>query len=195
MIKVAAVLAFIFCFSAQAYAQAKFEVFGGYSFEHAAPCGVSGSGCNFEGNEGPLTSHFNGWDAALTAYWKKSLGVTADFTGHYGSAKVTQFNSAPGSSVNFSSYSYLVGPAYAPHLNEVTPFVHGLIGAVSWSPNSQNQFTSLAWEFGGGVDVRASRRFAVRIAELDYLGDRARVSGGNANASSWLYSAGLVFAF
>jgi len=192
MTRVAAVLAFTFLLSgADSYAEAKAEIFAGYSFQRAAPCGVSGSGCNFEHSEGPLTGNFNGWEAALTGYWKNTLGVTADFTGHYGSSKLPSFSSSPGASVRFSSYSYLFGPTYARHLSQVTPFVHGLVGGVSWRSNL-TQYSDLAWVLGGGLDLKARQHFAVRIAQLDYLGNRAP---NRVTASSWRYSFGLVFAF
>lgn len=192
MIRVASVLAFTLVFSgADAYAQAKAEIFAGYSFQRAAPCGVSGSGCNFEHNEGPLTGNFSGWEAALTGYWKTSLGVTADFSGHYGSSSLTSFSSSPGASVRFSSYGYLFGPTYAPRQRQFTPFVHGLVGGVSWRSNL-TRYSGLAWAIGGGLDIKAWQHFAVRIAQLDYVGNRAP---NGINASSWRYSFGLVFAF
>jgi len=192
MIRVAAILAFTLLFSgANLFAQAKAEIFAGYSFQRAAPCGVSGSGCNFEHSEGPLTGNFNGWEVALTGYLKSSLGVTADFAGHYGSSNLTSFSSSPGAAVSFSSYSYLFGPTYAWHLRQVTPFVHGLVGGVSWRSNL-TQYSGLAWALGGGLDLKTRHHFAVRIAQLDYLGNRAP---NGINASSWRYSFGLVFAF
>jgi hypothetical protein len=177
-----------------AFGQTRAEIFGGYSFERTAPCGTSGGGCNFEGNEGPVTSNFNGWEASATGYVTRSLGVTADFTGHYGTAQ-RAFAGVNGS-VNASSYTYLFGPTYAWHLQQITPFVHGLVGGASWrsSPNGI-QYSGLAWEIGGGLDVSASRHFAIRIAQVDYQGTRTPGNGKTITGSGWRYAAGVVLTF
>ena len=167
---IAVALSVITLSSAVAFGQTKADIFGGYSFERTAPCGSSGGGCLFESNQGPVTSNFNGWEAAVTGFVTRSFGVTADFTGHYGTAKLA-FGSG---SVKSSSYRYLFGPTYAAHLRQITPFVHGLVGGVSWrSSSSLIEYNGLAWAVGAGLDLNASPHFAVRIAQLDYQGNSA----------------------
>ncbi len=76
------------CLTMAAQDRSRFEVFGGYSLERIAPCGVPGSGeypCNAETGFLAPTTSFNGWDTALSAYFTRFLGATADFSGHYGS--------------------------------------------------------------------------------------------------------------
>lgn len=169
--------------------QPRVEIFGGYSLERIAPCGLSGSGCNFEGNEGPLTGSFNGWNAAVTSFFWKSMGVTADFAGHYGSTN-RSLNPPTG---NLPNYTYLFGPEYAIRLARITPFVHGLVGGVSWrSPDVR--YNALAWAAGGGLDVKASPRIAIRPVQFDYQGNRVPI-GRFTLATGWRYSLGAVFKF
>ena len=115
---------------AVALGQTKVEIFGGYSFERVAPCGSSGGGCNFENNTGPITSNFNRWEAAVTGYLTRSLGMTADFAGHYAKADLAFGNG----SVSSSSYTYLFGPTYTAHLRQISPFFHGLLRACRGAP-------------------------------------------------------------
>jgi hypothetical protein len=178
--------------SAIAFGQTKAEIFGGYSFERTAPCGSSGGGCNFENNEGPVTSNFNGWEASVTGYVTRSLGVTADFAGHYGTANLAFGNG----SLNSSSYTYLFGPTYAAHLQKITPFVHGLVGGASWRSSSNLiKYNGLAWAIGSGLDLNASRHFVIRIAQIDYQGNRSPGNGKTITGSGWRYSVGVVLTF
>ena|SRR5215207_8229355 len=55
----------------------------------------------------------------------------------------------------------------------VTPFVQGGIGAIRYEVESgflNTQATNVAYNFGGGVDVRLSPNFGVRLMAKDYLG-------------------------
>ncbi|HYM79744.1 MAG TPA: hypothetical protein VE377_27465 [Candidatus Dormibacteraeota bacterium] len=187
------VVAVTLCWTGLSLAQdhPKAELFGGFSVEHVAPCGESGSGCNFEGNEGPVTGNFKGWNAAATAYFKRSWGITADVAGHYGST-----NFLPGGSASYSNYSYMFGPTYAVHLESATPFVHGLFGGVTWrSPSNLVQYNALAWAVGGGVDVNATPRVAVRVVQVDYVGTRVPSAGNSHIGSGFRFSLGFVFKF
>jgi hypothetical protein len=55
----------------------------------------------------------------------------------------------------------------------VTPFVQGGVGAIRYEVESgflNTKATNLAYNFGGGVDVRLSPNFGVRLMAKDYLG-------------------------
>jgi len=170
----------------------RFEVFGGYSLERTAPCGVSGSSefpCNAETGFLAPTTNFNGWDVAFTAYVNRFLGATADVSGHYGPYDNANFS--PNTSV--SRYSYLFGPVFAWRLPRVTPFAHILIGSTSQIlGGSVGNYNVFSWAAGGGLDVRVSKRVAIRFADLDY--ESVHVAG-NAAANGLRYSSGLVFKF
>ena len=55
----------------------------------------------------------------------------------------------------------------------VTPFVQGGIGAIRYEVESgflNTNATNVAYNFGGGVDVKLSPNFGVRLMAKDYLG-------------------------
>src|SRR4051812_22501567 len=55
----------------------------------------------------------------------------------------------------------------------VTPFVQGGVGAIRYEVESgflNTKATNVAYNFGGGVDVRLSPNFGVRVMAKDYLG-------------------------
>src|SRR5262252_4393810 len=85
----------------------KVEIFGGYQFFHA-DTGVPGlSGFNL-----------NGWNASASGFFSRNLGLTADFSGSYGTP------SALGVGVKTNFYSYLFGPTFRfPNSSQLTPFV------------------------------------------------------------------------
>ncbi len=189
---ISAVLVFTLILAAQENPKPpKAEIFGGYSLTRAAPCGQNGGGCNFESHEGPVTGSFNGWNASATGYFSKSWGITGDVSGHYGSD-----NYAMGGSAKYSNYTYMAGPVFAIRLPSATPFIHGLIGGVSWnSPTGFPSYNALGWAVGGGVDVNATPRMAVRVVQLDYLGTRVPSANKSSLGSGWRLSLGLVFKF
>jgi len=55
----------------------------------------------------------------------------------------------------------------------VTPFIQGGVGAMRYEVESgflNAQATNIAYNFGGGVDVRLSPNFGLRLMAKDYLG-------------------------
>jgi len=55
----------------------------------------------------------------------------------------------------------------------VTPFVQGGVGAIRYEVESSilsTTATNVAYNFGGGVDVRLTPNFAMRFMAKDYLG-------------------------
>ena len=185
----------------------KFEVFTGYSLEHISACGAS-QGRNYiflpcsmieDGFSTPAT--YNGWTASLTHNIYKLVGVTADFTGHYG----TTTESGDGSASAFSSrYSYMFDPAAGFRTKKSgTLFAHALFGAVSnnfgsvpgGSFHSSNpNYTQFAWAVGRGFDINATPRLAVRLAQLDY--ERVNVySGEESPVGGFRYATGIVLKF
>jgi hypothetical protein len=168
----------------------RFEIFGGYSFEHNSPCGTTPnnqieSQCGTE--EGELvssTTDYNGWNASATGYLYKFVGLTADFSGHYGTSL--------GSSL--SRYGFLFGPVFAFHTPKVTPFAHVLFGGLSEraAGNSALTYTSYARALGGGLDVNLSKRFAVRVGQFDYEWISSPIPSVP-SATGFRFSAGVVF--
>lgn len=136
--------------AAQEEATPKAEVFGGYAY------GGSGS---------------HGWDGSVAFNANRWLGVVAEVGGQYTSIDT------PDSSERIRTHTFLFGPRFnARRGRHVTPFAHALFGAAHNDARAREagldlHFTdnSFALALGGGLDVRLSRRVAVRAFQLDYL--------------------------
>jgi opacity protein-like surface antigen len=153
----------------------KVDIFGGYQFTHVA------LGHDFNGFS------LNGWNASVSWYFNKYLGMSADFSGgrSYGSAF----------GVDSKVYPYLVGPtARFPKHTKMTPFGHVLFGMAHLKASSlglSGSDNSFAWAMGGGVDVYVSSRFSVRLAEADWL----RTQFADSTQSNFRCTGGVVIKF
>jgi opacity protein-like surface antigen len=153
----------------------KVDIFGGYQYTRV-DTGVSGVD----------SINLNGWNAALDGYFTKYLGVSADFSGAYGSPF--------GASTKF--HTFMFGPIVRfPNSSKITPFAHVLFGGVHGSASASGlgstSDTAFAWAAGGGLDANINSRFAVRLAQADFL--QTRFSSTSQN--NFRYSAGIVFKF
>jgi opacity protein-like surface antigen len=147
----------------------KVEVFGGVSFLHIDTMGLNNFG---------LKANYAGWDAEGQFNINKILGVTADIGGNYGRLQ-------PNTPTKHT-YTYVFGPTFSIRREHATIFAHTLFGANSTNilttqssvapsgaiitPNSATAF-AMAW--GGGIDLKLSRTFAVRLGQLDWIYTRA----------------------
>jgi hypothetical protein len=165
---------FLSMFSLAAFAQEsggapKAEFFGGYQYTR------------FDGG-----LNANGWDTALTGNLNRWFGVAADFSGAYKSQN----------GVSFNNYTYTFGPVISWRHNETfTPFTHFLAGGVRSSAAFSGLSASgngFAMMFGGGVDVKASRRLAVRAIQFDWL---SLHSNGTSDNNNMRISTGLLFRY
>ena len=178
--KLALLVALMSLLSALAVAQepAKAEIFGGYQYFHASS-GVSGAD----------SFNLNGWNAALSGYFNRNLGITSDFAGVYGTP------TALGIGVHTRFYSFLFGPVVrVPNASKLTPFVHVLFGGGHLSLSALGASTSetdFTWAAGGGADWNLTRNFSVRVAQADFM--QIHTSGSSQNA--FRYSAGIVVKF
>ena len=137
----------------------KAEIFGGYQYFHANS-GVSGlSGFNL-----------NGWNASASGFFSRNLGVTADFSGSYGTPSVL------GVDVKTNFYTFLFGPTVrVPNSSRLTPFAHVLFGGGRLSGSAfgvSASSTDFTWAAGGGVDANLTRNFAIRLGQADFLQSR-----------------------
>jgi hypothetical protein len=165
---------FLSIFSFAAFAQEsgntpKAEFFGGYQYTR------------FDGG-----LNANGWDTAVTGNLNHWFGVAADFSGAYASQN----------GVNLNNYTYTFGPVVSwRHNDTFTPFAHFLAGGVRSSASFSGLSASdngFAMMFGGGVDVKASRRIAVRAIQFDWL---SLHSNGNSDNNNMRISTGLLFRY
>jgi opacity protein-like surface antigen len=163
----------------------KVQVFGGYSLMHMDSGGLSGltiqSVLRAPSDTFGVSSNFNGWNAEAQYNASSSFGIVADFGGRYGKPITT--SSGVSGLPSGNAYSFLAGPVLSYRTKaRITPFVHALFGweRVSLSASTITGLpspvstvatgsTDFALALGGGVDYKMSRRFAIRLGQLDYF--------------------------
>ena len=156
-----------------------------------------------------------GFEANVTRYFSKHVGLSGDFAGYYRRANAriadTLFKA------DHSIY-YVMGGPKVKLLNEhrANVFFHALAGAahtgVSYRENTNtnpvtanDSSTRFAMALGGGIDLRISKRISARLFQMDWipmLGKDRRVTAsdgtvvdimGRAQQGNFRLSAGLVF--
>ena len=150
----------------------KFEIFGGYSYDHRS---VGGTGFGFNGGSTSFLynpSSLVGFKADFGAYHNQSFGT------------------------NTTTFTYLFGPQFTYRGNEhVTPFFHVLLGGAHQSSSFSGVSSSAnAFSFapGGGLDVHVSPHVAIRVAQVDYLLTKFKDDEDN-RQNNVRVSAGIVF--
>jgi opacity protein-like surface antigen len=157
------------------------EFFAGYSLNR------------FTDDGGP-TAH--GFNAAYVYNFNRYIGVKADFSAHF----KRDSNTFLGTTFTSRSdvYRYMGGVQIKDNNKDkkVKPFAHALIGggslrfsSSSGSFNSSSTRTNFALAVGGGLDIKATDRISVRVAQVDYA--PIFNTGGIINAVR--FSAGIVF--
>ena len=150
-------------------ADPKWELFGGYSYLRSNPGG---------GNDA-ASSH--GWNASLTYDFTKHWGVKADIDGHYCCDSQKEHN-------------FLFGPQLQFKVDKSRIFLHALAGVSHGdAPSVHFSETVFAYALGGGFDypLGAKRRWALRLAQVDYLGTHY----ADSIQHNFRYSGGIVFDF
>lgn len=80
-----------------------------------------------------------------------------------------------GQSTQFNMFEYLFGPRFNAHDGKTTFFFHALAGGVKhWQHNPVDTPDSyggngFAMAYGGGVEVNASERIAIRVVQFDWI--------------------------
>jgi opacity protein-like surface antigen len=165
----------------------KVQVFGGYSMVHAGNGSFSGATLDFDLREqnSPfgIASFFPGWNAEGQYNIKRWFGIVVDAGGRYGQPITEKGGDQLSGLPSLTGYTLMVGPAFSfKNKTKFTPFVHALFGydRVSLSSSTitgvsspvtsvATTYTDAAVALGGGVDYNVSRRFALRLAQLDDL--------------------------
>jgi hypothetical protein len=168
------VVAFGFCIPA--FAQEQLKLFVGYSYLRPSITYEQASACPFTCPAPPasVTTHpnFNGYEFSATYKILPFVGVTADFSGHYGT-------------VTGSSSGHVQTFLFGPELSfpaKVSPFVHALFGVAHQSVGAGtstsngspvNVFSStdnaFATAIGAGIDLHLAPFLSFRAIQLDYL--------------------------
>lgn len=167
---------------AQAQDFPRIEVFGGYSILRPnIPSDLGGSGSEGVAVERVgefLLGNMLGWGAGVTVNLNRTLGITADFSGHYRSLDVTVEDTHV--DANGKLYTFLFGPKVTFGGETWKPSVHALFGigraTASFTADFDGDSESgdfkkngFAAAVGGGLDAVVHPNVAVRVIELDYF--------------------------
>jgi opacity protein-like surface antigen len=171
----------------------KVEISGGYSFLRLN-LGATVSGVPGVADSGHLDLH--GFNASFAGNVARHVGIVSEVSRYTKSASAFAPASVLGNlSGDVSVLTLLFGPRVTLHRGKGEPFVHALFGAArataaaSGPGLSQNAVGyAFAYALGGGFDFKVHNNFAIRLAQLDYLGARAGGDGLN----NFRYSAGVV---
>jgi opacity protein-like surface antigen len=160
----------------------KAEIFGGYSYLRADT--------GFIVIES-VSAH--GFNTSLAGNITKHIGIVGEFSRFTVSHGF--FVSGLGRiNIDSNVVTYLFGPRITPHRGKVEPFVHALFGGArendKLSGGIVDELTENAFAFalGGGLDIKVNDNFAIRVAQVDYLGDKLR----GETANNFRYSVGVV---
>jgi len=188
----------------------RFETFAGYSLTHDSSFYEPGT-------------NYSGWDTSTTVFFKRWLGFTSDFAGHYGGDTFPVFCTPGGcfdahESVN--SYTYLFGPHFTYRRSRYAPFVQTLFGVhhpdkssrlvspPSCTPGGSGcgtlvvsqPYTKFAMSVGGGLDIAIGHGFSIRPIQAEYLllrepGYDNNLNPITVNNNVFRYSTGVTFRF
>lgn len=168
----------------------KVELYGGFSHARVD----TGIGDN-DPDLGDIINEregFNGYNASVTGNVTRYFGLKFDTSGHF---KKKTFPIGAGATFDVDSnvFSFLGGVQLKDNSTETSlkPFAHALVGvaharnevefsnnvcvAVFPSPcpvNFTDTDTGLAGAIGGGLDIRAGKRFDIRVIQFDYAPTR-----------------------
>ena len=174
----------LFAVAAQAQEERKtIDVFAGYSYVRDNPSTPRANSFSLNGGNASVAYNFKNW-----------LSGVADFGGYHS-------NNILGTGVDGTLSTYLFGPRISYHRDSrITPFGQVLFGVAHIGGSNGLAFStsnnSFAMTVGGGVDVKISRRFSIRPAQVDYLLTRFNEFGtGGQTQNNLRVSTGVVFHF
>ncbi len=142
------------------------DLSAGYSFWRAVPISAGNRIAWTHGGTASVAYNLNDW-----------LGVVGEF----GAFRVTRSGTAASNIVaaHGDVFSYLFGPRVSFRHDRFTPFVQVLLGGVNASQVTLSGCTvgcaslagddAFAMTAGGGLDVKLSHRFAIRLIQAEYL--------------------------
>jgi opacity protein-like surface antigen len=173
-----------FAQSGDAERNRKFEFFVGYSaIGEVNTGGVRSNNPDF-GN----VSGVHGVETSVIANLNKYFGIKGDFSAHFDSDQTEAGFALPCAQapcpiitrearLRKRLYNFLVGPELkARNRTRLTPFAYALFGVAHSNAEAKSDDrafsisrsdTGFAMAFGGGLDIRATRRFSIR-SSIDY---------------------------
>jgi len=121
---------------------------------------------------------FHGFETSLTGNVSRYVGLKFDFSAHFKKKTVPFATFSRALEIDWRLYNFLGGVQVKDNSSEATfkPFAHVLAGVAHTHRNSiiegvartTESDTGPAGAFGGGIDVRVSRRFDIRVIQVDY---------------------------
>jgi hypothetical protein len=144
----------------------KVDVFGGYSYLSASPK-TDRLPPNITDFNSRIGQHGYSINAAFNL--KKWLGIVADF------GRNTADKEIASATTDTSTTLFLFGPRFSSHSEGVTYFGQALVGGAKRRAEStvfKVSGNDFALALGGGIDLHASRYFAMRLFQIDYLPTR-----------------------
>jgi len=162
----------------------KVQAFAGYSYLNMRNGGATNGILDLELHQSTdafgVESGFNGWSAEAQYNADRWVGIVADIGGRFGST-ITGASGISGMPTG-KAYSLLFGPVLSYRTkSRATPFVHALFGLDRTSMGASTitgpsapvtaaaaTYNDFAIAFGGGVDCKLSRRFAIRVGQVDF---------------------------
>jgi outer membrane protein OmpA-like peptidoglycan-associated protein/opacity protein-like surface antigen len=179
----------------------KAELFLGYSYLRAVPAPADGNRMMW----------LNGGSTSIAFNFNRHLGLVGDFGG-FDDSEIRLANAGTNSSSVVDSsgtaYTYLFGPRLSFRSHErVTPFAQALFGGIHASAVTASSGctgagcmvlpveNSFAMTAGGGLDVKVSHHFAIRLVQAEYLMTRFEnhATGASASQNDMRLSSGIVF--
>src|SRR5215204_1050705 len=183
----------------------KGEFFAGYSIMRT-DVGDSGDADIDEALE--EGRNFQGFNVSGVYNFSKYVGLKADVSGHYKNFSTTFPGINNPAKINASLYNVLGGIQVKNNSKErkVKPFAHALFGvgiikaklndafcqdtlATNCPAEFRESETAFSMAFGGGLDIRASKRVSFRVFQVDY--NPIRKDGQTSN--NVRFSFGIVF--
>ena len=141
----------------------KLELYGGYSFMHFG-ADVHGQ---LPGALFPISSRLEvnprGIGASGTYNFNRWLGLTLDYSTHFGSGEVQPAVDDAGLT-NLS-----LGPKVTFRSRHFAPFLEVLVGDHRLTAEGFHNIDKLGFMGGGGLDVNVSRHIALRLLRADYV--------------------------
>jgi hypothetical protein len=133
--------------------------------------------------------NLNGWTGTLIVNVNQWFAIATDFDGHYGSHLEGL------EVVRVREHGFTFGPHVSLHnRSRITPFAFALFGGAHENVKEAGvteTATGFASSVGGGLDVRVSEKWSVRLVQVDAAYTRFHGEGKTAPR----FSTGLVFHF
>ena len=180
------------------------EIFGGYSLFHFDDQGAETLVVGLAPGSS-VNKNVHGFEFSGQVNVNKWLGIVGDVSGHYGTLIDVAATPAPTPAFGVSGniYNFLFGPQLNYRTEKATVFAHALfggnrlginaIGAPFSSPALSD--TGFGMGIGGGLDVNAGKKFAIRVGQFDYIFSNHTFTQYGLNVphqNNFRFSAGIV---